>query len=253
MDMDIPLQNHHSRGKLIKMIDVHTHIIPFMDDGAKTVSEATEMLEKESKDGVTTIIATPHFYLEQETIENFIERRNNNLREFKKNLSCKEEVKILLGAEVLFTPSLAECDLSPLFIENTRYILIEPPYQEFTKTFQNSFRSFLNSIDGVPIIAHLERYLKWNSIDTLCEFMDSIEVLGQANCNSFLKIGRERKLLFELVKNHYIHLLATDTHNMSNRPPCLLEAKKVIDKRLPENTFDFFMYNAKRVIDNQKI
>ena len=57
------------------MIDFHTHILPGLDDGAKTLDESIQLLKMEEEQGVDTIVLTPHYYHEREDLKSFLQRR----------------------------------------------------------------------------------------------------------------------------------------------------------------------------------
>ena len=83
------------------MIDWHTHVLPGMDDGSRNVAESVSILEAQMLQGVNTVIATPHFYANDESLESFLDRRNKSFEQLKNELR-ETSPNILLGSEVRY-------------------------------------------------------------------------------------------------------------------------------------------------------
>ena len=69
------------------MIDWHSHVLPALDDGSHSIAQSLEMLTMLKEQGVDTVIATPHFYANDESVEKFLERRERSARALKRTLS----------------------------------------------------------------------------------------------------------------------------------------------------------------------
>ncbi len=213
------------------MIDFHTHILPEFDDGASSVEESVEMIQELVNQGVKAIVSTSHYYMQEESIDSYIDRRNkayDKLITYANNNNIKLP-KIILGAEVLFSPLLCDVDCKPLCIENTPYMLLEMPYTKFSGSHFKSLENFLN-ISGVQcILAHVERYYHFND-DKNVQRLVSHDVLCQINAGSVID-RKLRKKTIRLIKNDCAHFLGSDTHNMSTRKPNIAEAMKILDKK----------------------
>lgn len=235
------------------MTDFHSHILPGIDDGAKDIQTSKKMLELEVKSGVRTIVATPHFYLSQQSVAEFYERRE---AAFEKILPAAQKmgVEIVCGAEVYYTPSLIDADLSKLCIGGTRYMMIELPYSRLTDSFIRSFHSFLGSISSeiTPILAHAERYLSFTDENSLYEVLNA-DMLVQLNSASFKPFSRQLKFMTELLQHDMAHLIGTDCHNTTNRPPNIDIARKMIEKKFSRRHFDHLMYNAELVLAGETL
>ena len=141
------------------MIDIHTHILPHIDDGAKDTATALAMLHKEWEQGVEEVVLTSHFYGRHRSPEQFLEKRNAAFERLR--LQLPEGLKVRLGAEVHFTgrnmPENEE--LCRLAIEGTNYILIEFPFTTaWTGELLDRLNDFILDTGYTPIIAHAERY-----------------------------------------------------------------------------------------------
>ena len=212
------------------MIDIHTHILPHLDDGAKNTQMSIAMLKALQQQGVETVVFTPHYYGKRSTPDVFIQRRNGMFDHVKDQIPAGLQVK--LGAELHFTGiNMPENDeLCKLAIEGTKYILVEFPFTvAWTSELMTRLSDFMRDTDYTPIIAHVERYPEVQQKPALAWELANMGCLLQVNAPSFLD-KRERKLAFALLKHGFVHCLGTDTHNMDNRPPDMLTAKKAVEK-----------------------
>lgn len=235
------------------MVDFHSHILPAIDDGSKDIRMSREMLKMEKESGIDTIVCTPHFYIDRDDVDSFIRRRDNAYEQL---LPFAEEIGIELvpGAEVYFSSALSECDLRRLCIKNTDYMMLELPYQALNGSFRDKFRTFMGEItpDIRPILAHVERYLLFSDKSEIYEILDS-DVLVQLNSGSFKSFSKELRFMLELIKGDNAHLIGTDCHNTTSRPPNMEQAKRMISKKLSEKDFVRFTENAYKVLDNEHL
>ena len=140
------------------MLDIHSHILPKMDDGSKSVEMSLEMLRSSKEQGVTTMVSTSHFYADREDPETFLRRRNHAI---KKIASQAEElgIKLYYGAEVLYFPGIAQSEsVRELAIEGTSLILIEMPFVSWSERIFDELLSFQYSSGLQIVLAHIERY-----------------------------------------------------------------------------------------------
>ena len=212
------------------MTDLHTHILPGMDDGAKTTEESLWLLNELKKQGVNKVALTPHFYPRKETPSEFLARRQiawNSLQEAVKDTECPE---LFLGAEVAWVPNMPQWpDLEKLCYQNTKILLVELPVMPWT---DNIYRE-LDNLEGrrgvIPMIAHIDRYFylqKRKDIDRLLGMGYPVQVSAEA----LFSFGF-RKQALQLLQN-YDGLLISDCHNMSRRAPNLAQAIKMMEKKL---------------------
>ena len=107
------------------MIDWHSHILPGMDDGSRDIAESLKLLAMLSQQNVDTVIATPHFSPDDESLTKFLERRQKSYEQLQLQLP-KDAPKILLGAEIKYYPGLRKHpDLHQLCIAGTNILLLE--------------------------------------------------------------------------------------------------------------------------------
>ncbi len=214
------------------MTDLHTHILPGMDDGAKNVDESLALLALEREQGVDTVVLTPHFYRNRENPVHFLERRKKAADTLREALSSRGELPVVkLGAEVAWWPGLADCDeLGELCIEGTKTLLVELPFSPWSERMVASIYDLMGRTGVTPVIAHLERYLKGQRTELVRDVLDlgvPVQVSGDVLLE-FFKRGPAMKLL----KSDEAQLVASDCHNTTSRVPNLGDAMSVVEKKL---------------------
>ena len=217
------------------MTDLHTHILPRMDDGSGSVAESLALLEREAAQGVDTVVLTPHFYREREPAPRFLARRQAALE-------ALEEARppggpaLVLGAEVAWFPSLHhEERLEELCLGGTRQLLLELPFQPWTPLVLNQVYGFYGATGVTPVFAHVERYL---SIQDRARIDDLIS-MGfpmQMNADSLLSLRSRGKCLGLLRRGRWY--VASDCHNLTARPPRLGQAAALLRRKLGRETAD---------------
>ncbi len=231
--------------------DLHTHLIPSIDDGAQSVDESLNLIDALCDHGIENIVLTPHFYTHKESTEDFIERRNQAYKEISHLIPNYVNVK--LAAEVYVTDYLfaEKRDLRPLCIEGTNYMITEFSYDS---DFSGGSMSRLLKLIGlgyIPIIPHVERYpVLMKKKAKLDELMD-MGVLIQSNFVSFTDKSKARKLL-KMINSGYIHILSTDVHSFNrNAPDSILKAMEVISKKCSFEVIDSLNQNARDVFEGR--
>jgi protein-tyrosine phosphatase len=212
------------------MIDIHTHILPHIDDGAKDTATAREMLKMQSEQGVKTIVSTSHYYGRKHSPQRFLEKRSEAFARIKDALP--QDMEVRLGAEVHFTGvNMPEADkLCLLAIEKTKYILMELPFTtKWSGGILHKLADFVYETGYTPIIAHVERYdevLKKPSI--VNDFVD-MGCLIQVNAPAFLD-KREKKLAFAMLKRGFVHCIGSDAHDLEGRASDFPAAKAAVER-----------------------
>jgi protein-tyrosine phosphatase len=213
------------------MIDIHTHILPHLDDGAKNTQMSVAMLNMLQEQGVKAVVLTPHYYGKRSSPEEFVKRRNSMFEHIKAQIPKGLEVR--LGAELHFTGiNMPEYDeLCRLAIEGTKYILVEFPFTtKWTGELLQKLNHFISETGYTPIIAHAERYREIQKKPALVSQLMEMGCLIQVNVHSFLD-KREGKIAFALLKHGFVHCLGTDSHDMEGRSPDFTAAKAEVERR----------------------
>ncbi len=219
------------------MIDFHSHILPGIDDGSKSVEESCRMLRESFLQGVSHIISTSHFYAEDNSPKKFLERRAEAFEKLKPSLDA-DMPEIILGAEVKYFEGISRADdVELLKIEGTNLILVEMPFMTWNQRVVNDVLELNSSSHTRVILAHVERYFDFGAKKYLPEFREN-GVLIQVNAGSFVGGRFSTRKVMKMLRDDEIDVLGSDCHNMSSRPPNLLSARKEISKKIGDNMLD---------------
>lgn len=196
------------------MVDIHTHIIPFVDDGSKSIEQSIDMIKHEISIGVKRIYCTPHHILgkymaDVETIKENFELLKQKVQE--ENL----DVELLLGQEIYYTSRENIIDMlnnhKLLTMNNTKCILLE---FSFVNEPDDIFELVYNfsCYDYKIIVAHVERYV-WMTIDKVVGLRKEGAII-QVNANSVIDqtTRKESRFVKKLLKKNLVDIIASDTH-----------------------------------------
>ena len=202
------------------MIDIHSHIIFDIDDGAQSLEESVILCRQAMENGFDGIVATPHF-VDYRNIENFVLERDSKLSLLRERL-IEEQIDITLysGAELFLSRGIFSAgDLDELTVNNSRYMLCEFPLDRF------NVEDGLEEIDELifrgytPIVAHPERYYEVRRDFGLIDRLLEREVIFQVNADSLAGNldGTAQKIAVSLVKNGVAKFIASDAHDIHRR------------------------------------
>jgi len=218
------------------MTDLHTHILPGMDDGSKNAEMSIDMLLKEREQGVTDVVLTPHFYMNHESVRRFLSRREKALHVLAEAIrSLPEETRgklpgISVGAEVAWRSDIVSWpQLDELCYGTSRIILVELPMSAWDKWLFNGLYDFMSDSGFVPVIAHIERYFKSQKQSAIDEIL-SLGVPVQISAEALLGFFTRKRALDMLVARRA--LLISDCHNLGDRAPNIGPALEIITKKL---------------------
>lgn len=232
------------------MVDIHSHFLPGIDDGAKNVRISIDMLKDSKKQGVSTVLATPHFHPKAHSIENFIAKRQTSWERLKA-ITDENGIAIpdvVLGAEVKLGYSLLELEsIDDLLIENTEYILLELPFEKWSPAICDLLYSVMTKFKVKPILAHIERYRKSNPDFEIYKEFHNMGAQMQINADSFLKFF-SKKIIRTLFENNMIQLIGSDMHNMDERKSHISEAFIKIQKLFGNEFAESLNKNAEKII-----
>ena len=210
------------------MIDIHTHVIPCVDDGSPNLETSIDMIKHEISIGVKEIICTPHHihHRYEKTVEE-IKEQFNLLQQAveKENLP----IKLYLGQEICYTHRediLGMLQTGQLLtLNNTKRVLLEFSFHREPEDLMDIIYNF--SIKGYEVIvAHVERY-EWMTIDKVKDLRNE-GALIQINSNSYLGLTswKEKIMTRKLLKLNLVDFVASDTHSF--RPSTLDKSFKRI-------------------------
>lgn len=240
----------------MNFIDIHSHVLPGIDDGAQDESEALEMLRIAANDGICQIIATPHFhYRRGHASPEQIKQAVSKMQE----LLNKEKIpmKLHTGNELYYTHELLETVKAgeALTMADSDYVLLEFSPETEERRIQNAVYEFLNE-GYYPIIAHMERYLAFQKNQDFAEKISEMGAYFQINAGSLIgNAGWQIKHFARLmIKNGFIQFVATDAHDIGRRSPTLAKASDWITKKCGESELLEYLYeNPRMVIENKAI
>lgn len=233
------------------MIDIHSHLIPGIDDGSKSMEMTLEMLRTAEKCGTKEIIATPHYLLE------YGEAKIGEVKEYVKNINekLKEEnidIKIYSGQEVYYTENIINDYVNENIgtLNDSRYMLIELDLRKFD---ENAFDYFYElQVKGItPIIAHAERYKFIRENPEMINRFVKEGYLIQMNIGSIEgKFGKEVQKTAQILLKHGIYnFIGSDAHNNSSRGMDVSNGLALID----EENLKKFYESSKSILNNEEI
>lgn len=236
-----------------KLIDLHCHILPKVDDGPKTLQETKKMLSIAAEEGIATIAATHHFLIDEVSVDSYLMLWNERKKKLQSQLDkFNVDIKIVRGAEVLISPFLPQLQgIEKLCINGSRYLLIELPMLDIPQYTEDVIYN-LRLRDIIPIIAHPERNRRIvedpNSLYPLVE----LGTLCQINTGSITglygkRVKRCARILFD---NNMAHLLGTDSHSSRGRSPRVKGAVNKIIKWKGNTIADKIIYKTPKAILN---
>ncbi len=211
------------------MIDFHTHILPSVDDGSKSIAESIALLSMLKEQGVNTVLATPHFRPDKDSVDSFLERRDEAYSRFLSELP-PDMPKVLLGAEVSYYEGISNLEgLERLTLNGSNLLLLEMPMRRWSEFMIGEIVELM-TVNGFDVIlAHAERYEKFAKEDVITYLLEQ-GVYIQVNA-SFFTIRFMRGRAFKWLKKSMFHCIGTDCHNLQSRPPRMREALDIIKKK----------------------
>ena len=223
------------------MIDLHHHLLPATDDGSKDLEMSIAMVEMAVEDGITHIVATPHA---NHTYQYDRGQHEQLLQQVREGLPRDVAARVQLGLGCDFHLSVdniddAHANRRRYTINETEYLLVELPDFNVPPRLDEVF--YAMRVDGLtPILTHPERNSTLQrSPERLQEWLRSgllVQVTAGSISGSFG--SKAQKMAWNLLKSGSVHVMATDAHNLTRRPPRMAEARDLIAKRLGQDVAD---------------
>ncbi len=210
------------------MLDIHSHILPAVDDGARDLDESLKILELMQSQEITDVIATPHFYPAEDNLEDFRARINSAFGQLQK-LSAKPGLpKVYRGSEMLYFRGIGISeDLSDFCLNGSSYLLLELTDSCINDALFEDIVNLQNSLGITPIIAHVERYFAAKKYKKLIKFLSEQSIPVQINAESVLMPVFDR-VIKKLFASSLTCILATDSHSADLRPPHMAQALEYV-------------------------
>ncbi len=237
------------------MVDLHSHILPNIDDGSENMEETLEMGRIAEAEGFSKVIATPHyiegeFAPDREQFLNIIKEVNRHFVENEIN------IEVLPGLEVYITPDIpSKLKKGELFtLNNTPYILIEFPMFNIP-VYTEDILYEIRLLGYKPVIAHPERYGK--VIDAPNYLRGLIEQGNYVQINSLSVIGilgeGAKKTAEILLKHRMVHFIGTDAHSSGIRSPRIKEALEQMRQWVGSEYVEEIINNGRALIRGEEI
>ena len=234
----------------MRKIDIHNHILPGLDDGASSEEESMCMLKNAAKQGVISVIATPHCSVEYQNKKEEIQLACKKI-EKRARAEIDPKFSIYPGQEILYTQDILEKleKQEVLTMADSSYILVEfmpwTPYSEMYKAVRD-----LTTKGYAPILAHIERYPALREKDRVDELIET----GARMQMNYRPVGGKwysetTRWCRKMLKEEKIHFLSTDMHNMKSRKPDTRGAEAWMEKHLDRIYMRAVCYkNAQKII-----
>lgn len=237
------------------MIDIHSHILPGIDDGAQTIEDSIEMAKAAVNEGITTIIATPHHKNNQfNNLKSSILIEVNDLN----NVLKQENIPltVLPGQEVRIYGEVLEDYYKEeiLTLNHTKYLFIEFPSSSVPRYAERLLYE-LQTEGIIPIIVHPERNKELQEKpDLLYQFVKN-GALTQVTASSVAGyFGKNvKKFSEQLIEHNLTHFVASDAHNVHNRSFKMVESLDIIEENFGVDYIYLFKENAELLLEDKNI
>jgi len=224
--------------------DIHSHILPSVDDGAKDMEDSLTLLKMMKKNGIDAVLATSHFYPEQTNYDVYIEQTKYAFEQLKKKTKGKKLPEIYLGCEMLYYKGIGNSDmLAPLCLNGSRFLLLELTDYNINEDLFEDILNLKENQKIIPIIAHAERYYKARNYKKFLGFLRENYIPVQINAASVMT-RPYKKGAKTILKSEMFCVIATDTHSKEERPPLLNEAYGYIKEKYSEDLCAALLQNS---------
>lgn len=236
--------------------DIHSHILPGVDDGSQNMEMTLEMVDTAYKQGVRTMIATPHYYPGH---KNF--KKNEIEAIYKETVSAigdkYKDFTLLLGNEIYYKEEIIGLlKKKEIFtLADTRYILVEFSTVADYRYLYNAVQQCINN-GYYPVLAHVERYQ--------CLYKKEEKVSELIRAGAYIQVNAEnyrkgpfllgRSYCMKLIKSGMIHFLGSDCHNMKERQPDFGQAVNYLEQKIDKKALNRLVKeNPMQLLENKCI
>lgn len=244
-----------SEGIKAGLVDIHTHVLPEVDDGAASMHMALDMLTRAESEGVQALVVTPHVRSHDE-----IERDELHARRFDELQAAAANsgiaVELFLGAELAFRYGLAEVAGWPSVpLADGPYVLVDLPVGPMPTGLEQGFFE-LRAAGFKPILAHPERHRELATSPDQVERLRHQELLFQVDAGSFTgRFGRRAKATAEMfLQMGCIEFVGSDGHDLEKRPISLQSARRLVTQACgPLEAHRLFCLNPASVVRGEPV
>lgn len=240
------------------MVDIHAHILPGIDDGAKDLDHALEMADLAVESGVTILVTTPHCNQYRNPANLWDNELIKHFRDFQAELKKADiPLTIVPGMEIYGTEDtpLYLRDKQMIGLNGSNYPLIEFPFRNYGGQATDILEEVV-ALGMVPIVAHPERYLYVQDEPGILNLWAEMGCLFQVNKGSLLgRFGRqEQRLGMELIRRNFAFAVASDAHTPTARSTWMADVEELISEEFsPDMAKRLLETNPLRILKNEKI
>lgn len=231
------------------MTDFHSHILPKMDDGSRSIEESLQMLNALAEQGISRVVATPHFYANDESVFDFLGRRREAFEKLSAVLTA-DMPEVLLGAEVRYYDGISRlAEIKSLCIQGTDLFLLEMPEKRWTEYTLRELEDIACAGRVTLVLAHVDRCMEYQRADTMFRLHGS-GVMMQLNAEYFNGFFTRRKAV-SMIENGMVQFVGSDCHNMTDRKPEIGRAYKTIKNRLGSEFTDSLKKYTNEILETK--
>ncbi len=242
---------------VLSTVDLHTHILPGVDDGAENLTESLQMLKIAARNGTTDVVLTPHYLAKDVRSMNYNKKEIKAVYDAFRQAVAEQmpKMKLYLGAEMFAVSNVEDviADDQLITINDTNYVLVEFGFNDYHSRVVKVVET-LNDMGYIPIIAHPERYafIQQNP-RKIIDFLEKGAVL-QINTTSVLGASGSsaQDVALSFLENRLAAVVASDSHSTYQRVPDLSEAYEFISSNISYGYAEDLFYNNPLAIINGK-
>lgn len=234
---------------IIILFDMHSHILPGVDDGAEDMSESLAILKIMREQGITHVAATPHFYAASDNLELYLQRVSEAYNRLKAEAAESGLPKIYLGSEVLYYRGIGKSEaVFKLCINSSPFLLLELSDNCIGNGLFEDLTDLRREMGIKPIIAHIERYFKFPKYRKLLSFISENGIPAQINASSLFNPVL-CPITVKLIKKNLVSFMGTDSHSVSGRPPLIKPALEVVAEKNGPKYANGFIRNSQKLLE----
>lgn len=236
--------------------DIHSHVLPALDDGSKDMEMSMRMIRMAYEQGVRYMMATPHYYSghHNPSVKRVEEAYNALKKEIAKEYN---DFTLLLGNEIYYSKGVAEelKDNQIFTLNGSNYVLVEFSFGAGFSVMYDAVQTLVRK-GYVPILAHIERYSNIHGepgkIRNLVEAGAYIQVNADTLMGSIF--NKETSFAYKLLKQELVHFLGSDCHDDKRRVPRMADAIGKLNKKIDSEVIDWITKdNPQKLLNNQYI
>lgn len=237
-------------------LDIHSHILPGVDDGSRDMDMTIQMLGQAYGEGIRCMVATPHYYPGHKNAD-YISVQEKFEEVCKEAAERFPDLELFLGNEIYYKDEVIKLlEQKQIHTMNgTRYILVEFNVGMEYRKIEQAVKK-LTMKGYYPILAHVERYASLYKKEELIEELIGIGAYIQINAETLLggMFDGYKKYCMKLLANDQVHFLGSDCHNTDSRKAVMEQAVKILKKKIdPQIVERVLVENPKRFLKGDYI